>query len=217
MRNPANLSVSPWKKYDGTLFEIKMFQSVTVIWYKNYDIFFPAGTRVNKHYINKPAIESTKRCRIDHQNPQRTKMGKPASGRTRSHLSSCSHSFPFRNPGNGATDAQSWLNSTHRCSALATVASMYSVSLFCRLPIPCNILALLYYLTCFHFHFHTSIPRQGHFQEALPDRWVDGPCLGSKRTPCTPLSQLTHTVLTNSDFLHCSPGWAQFVSFLSIT
>lgn len=28
------------KPDDGTLFEIKMFQSVTVIWYKNYDIFF---------------------------------------------------------------------------------------------------------------------------------------------------------------------------------
>lgn len=64
MRNPANLSVSPWKKNDGTLYEKKMFQSVTVIWYKNYDIFFPAGMRVNKHYINKPAIESTKRCKI---------------------------------------------------------------------------------------------------------------------------------------------------------
>ena len=41
-RNPANLSVSPWKKNDGTLFEIKMFQSVIVIWYKNYDFFFLA-------------------------------------------------------------------------------------------------------------------------------------------------------------------------------
>ena len=28
------------KKNDGTLFEIKMFQSVIVIWYKNYDFFF---------------------------------------------------------------------------------------------------------------------------------------------------------------------------------
>ena len=62
-RNPANLSVSPWKKNDGTLFEIKMFQSVIVIWYKNYDFFFLAGMRVNKHYTNTPAIESQKGVR----------------------------------------------------------------------------------------------------------------------------------------------------------
>lgn len=30
------------------------------LWY----FFFPAGMRVNKHFINKPAIESTKRCKI---------------------------------------------------------------------------------------------------------------------------------------------------------
>lgn len=46
-----------------------------IIWNKNVPVsysnliqelwyFFPAGTRVNKHYINKPAIESTKRWKI---------------------------------------------------------------------------------------------------------------------------------------------------------
>lgn len=46
-----------------------------IIWNKNVPVsysnliqelwyFFLAGTRVNKHYINKPAIESTKRCKI---------------------------------------------------------------------------------------------------------------------------------------------------------
>lgn len=62
-RNPANLSVSPWKK------------RWYIIWNKNVPVsysnliqelwfFFLAGTRVNKHYINTPAIESTKRCKI---------------------------------------------------------------------------------------------------------------------------------------------------------
>lgn len=65
MRNPAHLSVSPWKKTRWWY----------VIWNKNVPVsysnliqelwyFFPAGTRVNKHYINKPAIESTERCKI---------------------------------------------------------------------------------------------------------------------------------------------------------
>lgn len=64
MKNPANASVSPWKKkwwyiiWNKNVL-VSYSNLIQELWY-----FSSCRNESKQHYINKPAIESTKRCKI---------------------------------------------------------------------------------------------------------------------------------------------------------